>query len=229
MDHRVTEGTERKQTQRESRFCLKTSFKVSRFGISLIFLCDSVVHLFLPFPHFAPDSQSGIAWSFPARSTHARVVAPSARSLPAARTPRTCAPAGPGWSASRWCGRSARRRSGPGLLYFTSTLATTRKKPWSSIVLVRRPERPQQLRPGLLEVDEVVRVVQQPHPVRLGVPHPDLDLAAGIRPPPGKKKIQPQRTQSTQRGKGRARQICFKTMLRSPRSSPLCVLCVLCG
>ena len=44
-------------------------------------------------------------------------------------------------------------------------------------VPVRNPEGAEQLRPRLLEVDQIIRVVQQSHPVGLGVPHPDLDLA----------------------------------------------------
>src|SRR5262249_29399496 len=45
-------------------------------------------------------------------------------------------------------------------------------------VLVRRAEGPEQLRAGLLEVNQIIRVMQQAHPVGFRVPHPDLDLAA---------------------------------------------------
>ena len=46
-------------------------------------------------------------------------------------------------------------------------------------VLVVNARHPQEFDTGLLEVHQIVRMVQQPHAVRLCIAHPDLDLAAG--------------------------------------------------
>ena len=126
--------------------------------------------------HFSEYSHSGMAWSRPSRSTHASVELPSASSCRPAAI-RSGARFAPAWSASPGFAESAGHRTGPGRRYLTSIFASTRKNPWSSTSLYDRPDLAKQFGSALLEVDQVVRMVQQAHPIGFGVADADLDFA----------------------------------------------------